>query len=88
LLLCRAEHGESVRALAERIRIAVCELPFPTTIGELTITVSIGAVASRGLAQPADPLIDAADAALLAAKRAGKNRTVIARRPRQHLRAA
>jgi diguanylate cyclase (GGDEF)-like protein len=88
LLLCRAEGGESVRAVAERIRIVVCEQPFPTTIGKLTITVSIGAVASRGLAQPADPLIDAADAALLAAKRAGKNRTVIARRPRSHVRAA
>jgi diguanylate cyclase (GGDEF)-like protein len=88
LLLCRFESGESVRAAAERIRLAVCEQAFPTTIGELRITVSIGAVASGGMAQPADPLIDAADAALLAAKRAGKDRTVIARRPRPHVRAA
>jgi diguanylate cyclase (GGDEF)-like protein len=88
LLLCRAGQRESVRAVAERMRMVVCAQPFPTTIGELAITVSVGAVASRGLAQPADPLIDAADAALLAAKRAGKNRTVIARRPRPHAHAA
>jgi two-component system, cell cycle response regulator len=88
LLLCCAEGGESVRAVAERMRVVVCERPFPTTVGKLAITVSVGAVTSRGLAQPADPLIDAADAALLAAKSAGKNRTVIARHPRSHMRAA
>jgi diguanylate cyclase (GGDEF)-like protein len=88
LLLCRSEQRRSVRALAERIRMVVCAQPFSTTVGELAITVSVGAVASRGHPQPADPLIDAADAALLAAKRAGKNRTVIARRPRPHAHAA
>jgi diguanylate cyclase (GGDEF)-like protein len=79
LLLCR---GRSLRSVAERISATVCGRPFRTTAGEFAITVSIGAVASGGVAQAADPLVDAADSALLAAKRAGKNRTVIARRPR------
>jgi diguanylate cyclase (GGDEF)-like protein len=88
LLLCRAEQSESVRAIAERIRTSVGERPIPTTAGELAATVSVGAVTSRGIVQAADGLIDAADAALLAAKRAGKNRTVVARPPGPDVRAA
>jgi len=88
LLLCRAERRESVRAIAERIRTGVGERPIATAAGDVPITVSVGAVTSRGVVQAADPLIDAADAALLAAKRAGKDRTVVARPPRRHVRAA
>jgi diguanylate cyclase (GGDEF)-like protein len=88
LLLCRAERRESVRAIAERIRLSVGDRPIATTAGELPATVSVGAVTSRGIVQAADALIDAADAALLSAKRAGKNRTVVARPPRAHVRAA
>jgi len=82
LLVCRSHEEESIREVEERIRSAVAERPFRTTVGELPITISIGAVASHGLAQSPDPLIDAADAALLEAKRAGKNRTVLGRGPR------
>jgi diguanylate cyclase (GGDEF)-like protein len=82
LLVCRSREQESIRAVAERIRAAVSARPFRTTVGELPITVSIGAIASHGFAQSPDPLIDAADAALLEAKRSGKNRTVIGRTPR------
>ena len=81
LLVCRSHDEASTRAVAERIRAAVSERPFSTTVGELPITISIGAVASHGLAQSPDPLIDAADAALLEAKRTGKNRTVIGSLP-------
>jgi diguanylate cyclase (GGDEF)-like protein len=81
LLVCQAEQGESVRTVAERVRAAISEQLFRTTVGELAITVSVGAVASHGLAHSPDPLVDAADAALLAAKRGGKNRIVVARRP-------
>jgi diguanylate cyclase (GGDEF)-like protein len=88
LLLCRTERHERVRVLGERVRTAVAATAFRTTVGELPITVSVGAVTSLGFGQAADALIDAADAALLAAKRAGKNRTVVARRPRPHASAA
>ncbi|MDT4939677.1 MAG: two-component system, cell cycle response regulator, partial [Pseudonocardiales bacterium] len=81
LLVCRAEERESMHAVAERIRAVVSEAPFPTTAGAIPVTVSVGAVASDGRAQSPDPLVDAADEALLAAKRAGKNRIVVARRP-------
>jgi diguanylate cyclase (GGDEF)-like protein len=88
LLLCRAEENQRVRVLGERIRTIVAATAFRTTVGALPITVSVGAVTSRGFGQAADALVDAADAALLAAKRAGKNRTVVARRPRPHASAA
>ncbi len=88
LLLCRAERRESVRTIAERIRRSVEARPIQTTAGELAATVSVGAVTSGGIVQGADRLIDAADAALLSAKRAGKNRTVVARPPRAGTRAA
>jgi diguanylate cyclase (GGDEF)-like protein len=81
LLACQADEHEGLRALAERIRMAVAEQPFRTTVGMLAITVSVGAVASQGRGRSPDPLVDAADAALLAAKRAGKNRTVVAQYP-------
>jgi diguanylate cyclase (GGDEF)-like protein len=82
LLLCRTGKRERLRAITERIRTAVCNRPFATSVGELAVTISIGAVSSGGVAQSADALVDAADAALLAAKLSGKNRTVIKRRPR------
>ncbi|MDX6620058.1 MAG: hypothetical protein QOK36_2444 [Gaiellales bacterium] len=88
LLLCRAERRGNVRVIAERVRTSVGDYPISTTAGELAPTVSVGAVASRGIVQAAEPLIDAADAALLAAKRAGKNRSVVASPPRAHARAA
>ena len=88
LILCRAEERESVRTIAERVRASVGDQPFRTTVGDLAITVSLGAVTGRGSAHAPDLLVDAADAALLAAKRAGKNRTVVARRPRPHAHAA
>ena len=82
LLLCSVEERETVRAISERTRRSVGGRPIATSKGELPVTVSVGAVASRGAVLTSDPyrLIDAADAALLAAKRAGKNRTVVARR--------
>jgi diguanylate cyclase (GGDEF)-like protein len=63
-------------AIAERIRTAVEALDLPRLDGEgsLRVTVSCGVSASAD----GDPiaLVAAADAALYAAKRAGKNRTV------------
>ncbi|MDX6570903.1 MAG: hypothetical protein QOC86_59 [Gaiellales bacterium] len=79
LLVCRAESERSMHTVAEHIHAVVGETPFRTTIGEIPITVSVGAATSDGREHSLDPLVDAADAALLAAKRAGKNRIVIAR---------
>jgi diguanylate cyclase (GGDEF)-like protein len=79
LIVCRAESDGSLGTVAEHIRAEVGETPFRTTIGEVRITVSVGAATSDGRERSLDPLVDAADAALLTAKRAGKNRVVLAR---------
>ncbi len=65
------EGGES---LAERLRAAVAEMEIPVRHGDpVRATVSIGVAAVPDSAVDMDSLVDAADQALLEAKRAGKN---------------
>jgi diguanylate cyclase (GGDEF)-like protein len=70
---------EGAYRFAERVRrrIEALELPLPNGDGGLRVTASFG-VASLATAADADKdaLVAAADGALYAAKRAGKNRTV------------
>lgn len=72
---------EGAEAIAERVRATVAALELPRLDGDgtLRVTVSCGVAASAD----GDPaaLVAAADAALYAAKRAGKNRTVRAGAP-------
>jgi diguanylate cyclase (GGDEF)-like protein len=67
---------EGSHAIAERIRAAIEELRIPRSDGEgtLKITASVGVAAS--VEGHKDALIADADAALYAAKRLGKNRTI------------
>jgi diguanylate cyclase (GGDEF)-like protein len=69
---------ETAREVAERIRLAVTEAPVATRRGPLAVTLSGGvALLDAGTADlPA--LLDAADAALYAAKAAGRNRVSVA----------
>ncbi|WP_305043591.1 sensor domain-containing diguanylate cyclase [Geoalkalibacter sp.] len=67
--------AKGVGVLAQRLRRGIEQLPIATDAGELRITVSVGATcydAEQGLCCK-DELIEAADAALYAAKRAGRN---------------
>jgi diguanylate cyclase (GGDEF)-like protein len=68
---------EGAFAIAERVRVAIEELRIPRLDdhqGGLHVTASLGVTASSGGNK--DALIAAADDALYAAKRQGKNRTV------------
>jgi len=64
--------------LAERIRVGIesAEIPFVERDGVLRITASLGVASLPESAGDVDGLVGAADAALYAAKRAGKNRVV------------
>ena len=74
-------HSEGAEALAERLRavIAACAFPVGDSNGPARITVSIGIATWPAVAENMDDLVARADAALYAAKRAGKDRVAVCR---------
>jgi diguanylate cyclase (GGDEF)-like protein len=72
---------EGVEAQGERIRVAIAESPFQVNGGpSLPVTISIGAASMPGAVNDPGNLIHAADQALYAAKRIGRNCVVSAAR--------
>ena len=69
---------DELTLLAERIRAAVASAPFPTRAGPISITISIGAALSASADESLEDLGERADLSLLKAKRAGRNRVVLA----------
>ena len=71
---------KSALVRAEEIRKAICTRPVQTDVGTLAITMSLGILLSSDWGRrPADELLREADAALYAAKTAGRNRVMQAR---------
>lgn len=75
-LILMPDHGEdNARAIADRLRLRVGNLPIETTAGEIPVSVSIGIVsASEPVAR--DWLLSEADAALRDAKESGRDLVV------------
>jgi two-component system cell cycle response regulator len=69
--------GDSGGRPFERAREMVAGTPVPTTAGNLSVTVSIGAAVWNG-SDTGDELLAAADRALYQAKEQGRNRTCLA----------
>ena len=67
-------------SLAERLRIVLAESQIPLDVGTLSVTASFGVADCLGGSDEFATLIDRADQALLAAKRAGRNRVLPAPR--------
>jgi hypothetical protein len=80
-VLLPATDLETAHATAERIRRLVAETPLGTRRGPLAVTVSAGVAILREDAADVAALFDAADAALYAAKAAGRNRVAVASKP-------
>ncbi|MQT14537.1 GGDEF domain-containing protein [Segnochrobactrum spirostomi] len=72
---------QDVGAVAERLRGAIEAVKVPLGDSEIGVTVSLGVAISRTGNHSWTDLIDAADAALYEAKRAGRNRVVVQRLP-------
>ncbi len=69
-------------ARAEEIRKAIALHPVQTSCGPVPVTMSLGALFSRDWGfRPAEELLQEADAALYAAKEAGRNCVKIAKPP-------
>lgn len=75
VLLPETEAGPAMD-VAERLRRAIEQTPIPTGVGELRITVSIGAATSKDDAETVETLLKRADVALYEAKQSGRNRVV------------
>ncbi len=76
-MIVEAGSAEELRVLAERHRAAVERDPFPTRVGPIPVTISIGAALSASPAESLDEISERADQSLLAAKRSGRNRVVM-----------
>jgi diguanylate cyclase (GGDEF)-like protein/PAS domain S-box-containing protein len=75
ILLPETDRAGGLRA-AEHLRRDVAEDPFETEVGPLWVTISLGVADSLNGECNLDELVDRADAAMYAAKQAGRNRVM------------
>jgi diguanylate cyclase (GGDEF)-like protein len=79
VIVCPETHASEAEVVAERVRSAVAETRFDLGNGlSCAMTVSAGVSAYPGDAPDENALIQTADSALYEAKRAGKNRIILA----------
>jgi diguanylate cyclase (GGDEF)-like protein/PAS domain S-box-containing protein len=77
-LVLLPESGLSTaKRVAERMRQRVVDIPFYTSVGEVSITMSLGVALLSGKIMSLEELIEDADKALYKAKRAGRNRVAV-----------
>ena len=79
VVLAPQADGDALHAFAERIRLAIADLPIDA--GDqalLSVTASVGAASVPGGSADPESLLHAADEALYAAKAGGRNRSVSA----------
>ncbi len=82
-IIVEAGSEEELQTLAERHRAAVEREPFTTRVGPIPVTISIGAALAGSPSESLDELGERADQSLLAAKRGGRNRVVLAANPQR-----
>jgi diguanylate cyclase (GGDEF)-like protein len=78
VLLCEQTDEAGALMLGERIREELSKTVFHTAIGPLTVTCSVGIATFPEIGESWDDLFKAADEALYASKRGGRNRVTAA----------
>lgn len=78
VLVLPSTDAEGARELAERIRKRIEASPAATSVGEVRVTLSLGVAGFPTHGEGLDALVHAGDEALYEAKRAGRNRVVLA----------
>lgn len=81
MVLPETDAEAAARVVGERLRAAVAGLPVDTAEGGLTVTISVGVAAVRTGRETLLDALSRADAALYAAKRAGRNQVMSAPEP-------
>ena len=77
VLLHGMSDGPVLRRVGEAVRLAVAAAPIDIGPSEIDVTVSLGAAISGATRLAREPLLGAADQALYAAKRRGRDRLVL-----------
>jgi diguanylate cyclase (GGDEF)-like protein len=78
VVLCDQTDAQGAHLLAERVREVLATTVFPTSIGPLSVTASIGVASWPQGDGSWEALFKAADEALYESKRGGRNRTTMA----------
>ena len=77
LILLTEQKPENAKTVAERIRRSVAEQPFNTSVGKITVTISIGVTGANTQISSISMMIKTVDKALYKSKENGRNRVTM-----------
>ncbi len=77
LILLTEQKPENAKTVAERIRKSVAEQPFNTSVGKITVTISVGVTGANSQISSISMMIKTVDKALYKSKENGRNRVTM-----------
>ena len=77
LILLIEQKADNAKTVAERIRKSVAEKPFDTSVGKITVTISIGVTSANSQVSSISMMIKTVDKALYKSKENGRNRVTM-----------
>lgn len=77
LILLTEQKPENAKTVADRIRKSVAEQPFNTSVGKITVTISVGVTGANSQISSISMMIKTVDKALYKSKENGRNRVTM-----------